>query len=162
MNVDHPFDRHQDQCEDGKSDLDPFSASCVGRHWSHSPLRRRSGAQRPYSPYRIEVDHRAGNRDDLHGYTDRLAMNGGEQIHSGRRSGQRADSNEKSKTTERHEGCACALEQDKKQACESNDPRTAFHVVPRTSIDWRVLFEQGVLPQQCLFFWASFWVVVRK
>ena len=62
------------------SDLDPFGASCVGRHWTHSPLRRRPGAQRPYAPYRIEVDHRPGNRDDLHRDTNRPAMDGSEQI----------------------------------------------------------------------------------
>ena len=162
MNVDHPFDRHQDQGEDGKSDLDPFSASCVGRHWSHSPLRRRSGSQRPYSPYRIEIDHRAGNRDGLHGDTDRLAMDGGEQIHTGCRSGQRADPNEKSKTTERHEGCACALEQDKKQAGESNDPRTALHIILWASIDWRFLFEQDRSPSAMLTLLDQLWARCLK
>jgi len=73
-------------------------------------------------------------------------MDGGKQIHTGCRSGQRTDSNEKSKTTDRHEDCACALEQDKEQAGESNDPRAALHIILWTSIGWRVLFEQGSSP----------------
>jgi hypothetical protein len=77
-------------------------------------------------------------------------MNGGEEIRTGCRSGQRTDSNEKSQTAERHEGGTCTLEQDKKQACESNSPRLSFHIIPWASIDRRVLFEQVILHQQLL------------
>ena len=84
-------------------------------------------------------------------------MDGSEQIHTGCRSGQRTDPNEKSKTTDRHEGCACALEQDKEQAGESNDPRTALHIIPWASIDWRVLFEQGSSPSAVLTLFDQLW-----
>jgi hypothetical protein len=151
VNVDRPFGRHQDQGEDGKSDLYPLRASCLGRHWTHSPLSRRSRAQRPYAPYRIEVDRRPGNRDGLHGNTNRRAMDGGKQIRPGCRSGQRTDTNEKPKTTDRHEDCACALKQDKEQAGESNDPRAAFHIIILwTNTAQRVMFEQGCSPSSCL------------
>jgi hypothetical protein len=84
-------------------------------------------------------------------------MDGGEQTQTGRRSGQRADSNEKSKTTERHEGCARALEHNKKQAGESNDPRRALHINPWASVDWRVLFEQGSSPSAVLTLFDQIW-----
>jgi hypothetical protein len=77
-------------------------------------------------------------------------MDGGKQIHTGCRSGQRTDANEKSKITDRHEDCACALEQDKEKAGESNDPRAAFQIILWTSIAQRVMFEQGSSPSSCL------------
>lgn len=79
---------------------------------------------------------------------------------SGRRSGQRAEPNEKSKATERHEGCTRALEQDKKQACESNSPRLALQIIRWASIDRRVLFEHVVLHQQCFLLLISFGIAV--
>ena len=81
-------------------------------------------------------------------------------MQAGGRSGQRADSNQQSETTERHEGSACALQEDEKQARESNDPRPTLPIIPCTSIDGRGLVERVVLHLQRYFLLIRFGLVV--
>ena len=150
MNVDSPFHRHQAEGEDGKSNLDPFCADRLGGHLYHPPLGRSAGAQRPHAPNRVEVDDRPANSNNFHGDANGLAVNGSEQMYTGARSGQRTDSNKQSEPTKCHESRAGALQQDKKQACESNNPRPALHDIRWASIDWRVLFGQGGSPSTML------------
>jgi len=77
-------------------------------------------------------------------------MNGVDEAETGCRGGEGADSNKQTKTTKRHESCACALEQDEEEAGESDEPGAAFEVIPRASIDGRGRFEQGGSPPPML------------
>ena len=44
VEVERPFNRHQSEGEDGKSNLKPFRAYCLCGHGTHPPLGRTAGA----------------------------------------------------------------------------------------------------------------------
>ena len=89
-------------------------------------------------------------------------MKGVNQTQARCRSGQGADSNKQSKTTERHEGCACALKQDKEQAGECYDPRPALKIISWDGLAWRILFDQGGSPSTMLTLSPNFGFSVHR
>ena len=111
-----PLGGDQQQREHGETNLEHLRAPLSCGEGPRTPLRRRPGAKRSYSPKYIEIEERTGNSDDHHGNSYRILVKSRCRAAKPGSRGERTETDDDANSADRHDGDAGALNQDKHEA----------------------------------------------